>query len=436
MSPQFCVKIFAGKPYVPENTLKAAFNLFDPRQPLENGELDAFYVARPHAPLQRLKSYLLNTDEPVKVLFSGHRGSGKSTELRRLAKDVANDFCVVQVSVARDLNVPDLNYVDVVLASAIALLRQVVSHENYVPQHDELLGDILQFLENDITEDTTVAKGKSGSLTAKLGVLLVSMEAKYSRESTTRETIRKRLFPLINDLIERINKACKLIREQTGKLPLIIVEDIDKTDLAHARELFFNHAFTLNSLDCHIIYTFPLPLCYSNEFTERIGEYSTHFLLPNVSLYTRDGQPEPAGHDTLREVVTRRVDASLFEGDALEQVIASSAGLMRNIVRLVKDSALIALTEKAQTIQPHMAREVAAEMANDFRRVLLPAHYIALKEAHRTKNIVADEIYRQVLENLSLLEYQNTDNWCDVQPVVQKLLPSDDPPSDPAATTS
>jgi hypothetical protein len=59
----------------------------------------------------------------VKVLFSGHRGSGKSTELMRLAEDLQNEFFVVPFS-ARSLNLADLSYVDIMLACAAALFRE------------------------------------------------------------------------------------------------------------------------------------------------------------------------------------------------------------------------------------------------------------------------------------------------------------------------
>ena len=107
-------------------SLEDALNLFDPGQPLENGQLDTYYVKRPHAPLEPLKAYLRYSRQPVKVLFSGHRGSGKSTELRRLARDLAARFFVVNTS-ARALNPADLKYVDVIFACAAALLREATT---------------------------------------------------------------------------------------------------------------------------------------------------------------------------------------------------------------------------------------------------------------------------------------------------------------------
>jgi len=91
-------------------------------------------------------------------------------------------------------------------------------------------------------------------------------------------------------------------------------------------------------------------------------------------------------------------------------------------VRFVSDAALIGLTESAPRITRSMVEQVAAEVGNDYRRLLLPDHYPALVEAHKSKQITQTETVRQLLENLSLLEYRNGEAWCDVHPVVQRLL--------------
>lgn len=43
---------------MPQADLEKVLNLFDPRRPLQMDELDAYYVARPHAPLEPMKTYL------------------------------------------------------------------------------------------------------------------------------------------------------------------------------------------------------------------------------------------------------------------------------------------------------------------------------------------------------------------------------------------
>lgn len=45
-----------------------------------------------------------------------------------------------------------------------------------------------------------------------------------------------------------------------------------------------------------------------------------------------------------------------------------------------------------------------------------------LREIHRTKEIDNREEYRQLLHNLSVLEYSNGDIWYDVHPLVRELI--------------
>jgi hypothetical protein len=61
-------------------------------------------------------------------------------------------------------------------------------------------------------------------------------------------------------------------------------------------------------------------------------------------------------------------------------------------------------------------------MANEYRRVLTPEHYLMLHELHGTRRIVSSPEVQKLLENLSLLEYHNDDDWCDAHPAVLPLL--------------
>jgi hypothetical protein len=328
----------------------------------------------------------------------------------------------VEVSAAQSLNVADLNYVDVAMACAAALFREVTDQARGIKIPTALWKDVLNLLTNEITVETTIRVPKSGSMGAKVNALVVSIEGKYGKETETRQTLRKRLFPYLNDLLQQANGVCQEIEQVTGRPPLIIFEDLDKPDLADAHDLFFEHATTLNSMACRIVYTFPISLSYSSDFAGYIGDYSWHFLLPNVSLYQRDNTPDAEGHATLKAVVTRRVSESLFGDGALDEIIELSGGLMRDLIRLGRGAALMSLTAGASAITPAILQQVAAEIANAYRRSLLPAHYDALRKAQETREIIPDDTVRQLLQNLSLLEYRNTEAWCNVHPIVRPLL--------------
>ena len=50
------------------------------------------------------------------------------------------------------------------------------------------------------------------------------------------------------------------------------------------------------------------------------------------------------------------------------------------------------------------------------------SQYTALRQARETKEITPNATVRELLANLSLLEYRNTTAWGDVNPVVFSLL--------------
>lgn len=62
--------------------------------------------------ISKLKTRLelgLETGEPIKVLFTGHRGSGKSTALNRLVSHLNDKFFVVNYNVLDLLDLNDIN---------------------------------------------------------------------------------------------------------------------------------------------------------------------------------------------------------------------------------------------------------------------------------------------------------------------------------------
>jgi len=404
-------------------SLVQVLNIFDPKRPLSTPEeLESYFVERPRGALNEMKTYLEGVERPVKILFTGHRGSGKTTQLSKLTSLLEEKFFIVKFSITECLNLFDLNYVDVILATALRLFQRAA--EERVGIKKELLQDVYDWLYNELTKEKVIEIPKGGSISANINLLALKVEGKFGAETSTRISMRERIERRIADLIERINLTSSEIKRVMGKELLIIIEDIDKTDLDRARHLFFEHGMSLLGIECRIIYTFPIALRYSNDFQQIARTFDTHFVLPNVKIFDKQGNLDETGSLILKDVCSRRMEEELIEPEALKEVIESSGGLMLDLIRLIQGAANYALSGDKERIDLESVERMANEIRNDYRALLQPKHYRVLQQTQKDKEkrIVNEEVVQELLHNLSLLEYRNDETWGDVHPIVKPLL--------------
>jgi thymidylate kinase len=411
--------------------LGQVLNVFNPQQPLEGAALEQYYVTRPNSELEPMRIYLERQREPVKVLFTGHRGSGKSTELNKLATLLRNSFFVVHFSITRALNLSDLTYTDLLLAIAMRLFSQATTGEAIGRRKRKVIGDVLlddvyRWFTQEIVIEKTFEPKADASLVANVNLLLLKLEGKVSAEAVTRRQVRERVEHRLSDLLDKMNQVIAEITKNTGRRVLIIVEDIDKLDLARARDLFLNTAYALTAPKAHIIYSFPVALRYDNDFSQIRTSFAHRFILPNVRVYHRDGTPDAVGQAMLQQVVLSRMDAALIEPPALDLAVTMSGGLLVTLVQLVQNAALRALSAGQATIDLVHIQGAVTEIRHDYQALLEPRHYITLRDYHQRKWLENEDAVREVLHNLSLLEYANDERWCDVHPIVLPLLASEE----------
>ena len=408
-------------------TLKEALNLFDPRVPLSGRALAAYYVERPDVPTQELKAYLEAMDEPVKVLFSGHRGSGKSTELNRLTGLLKGRFFIVHFSVLEILNLTDLTYVDLILAIALRLLQQATDERILKGRKRSLVGvgmleDLYRWLTHEIVEEEMVSPSRETSAEAALNLLALKLEGRVKTESSTRRMVRERAELRLFELVSRTNRLIEEIRSNARRPVLVIVEDLDKLSFERALGLFLNHAALLAELRAHILFTFPIALRYAREFLQIRSHFSERFIVPNVMVYDRQGQLRPEGYRVMREMVERRVEPYLMDPEAIDLAVRMSGGIPLTLIQLIQSAILHGLAAGQDRIGLPEMRSAVVQLQNDYRGTLRPEDYGELLRYHRTRAFINNERTREFLANLSLLEYSDGEPWCDVHPILLPLL--------------
>lgn len=407
-------------------SLEEALNTFHPAPLRSEKELNLYYVERPLSPLDRM-AIQLRSRQRLKVLFTGHRIAGKTTELNRLTANLVDSHFVVHFSVLDTLNAYDVHYADLMLALATRLFQRATD-ERLFPRgvgalvQEKLLEDVLLWLEKRIEGLQFIPSPTEMSLSGRVNFLAVQMEAKLSTEAVTRQALRERVSMHLSELVEKTNYVVGEVERKARRQVLFIVEDIDKLDLANARDLFLEHARSLTAVRASIIYTFPVALRYSPDFPHVAANFDRHFILPNVRLVDRKGNPDAQGRQTLEQVFYRRIDRNLVEPEALRRLIEASGGLVGTLVRLGGLAAEHALVDGKQTIDSESAEHAIAEIRGDLRALLRKEDYEVLRRRLAGEELFNEEIVRELLYTGCLLEYHNDEPWTGVHPILQPLL--------------
>jgi hypothetical protein len=149
----------------------------------------------------------------AKVAFTGHRGSGKSTELLRLEHELAGRFFPLHLYVDEKL-LRDLDYTDLLLWLVDSLTREFANAD--MPLDRGLVDDVAEWFAEVAEEDvTTLKSGLTAEAeiegSAKLGLFAASLKiiarlkSMVSGSLERRETIRRKLQHYGSDLIARVN---------------------------------------------------------------------------------------------------------------------------------------------------------------------------------------------------------------------------------------
>jgi len=405
--------------FIVAEDLDLAWSNFDPVYPLPAG--CPFYVEPVGKPLNGLINALLHTHrQPPKYFFSGHRGCGKSTELNRLAAndDIKRKFFVVKYSVRDVCDVNNLNYVDVLFSIGAQLFLQ------YADAGRELRPALMKDLEEWRTSIEWVREKESSFETSVGGGIqgfFVSVMAKIRAEATTRNIIRQTIEPRLSELIEKINLIVADIEGREGKSILVIIDDLDKPNLEQATEIFYNNQTAITQPVCHIVYTVPISMFFAQEF---IAIRDRKFSLPNIKLHAKNDRTsryEP-GYGMLKTFIFKRMKEDLIEPDAVDLVIKMGAGVFRESARIMQIAADSAIERSRDCIIKEDVERAEREIRSDFKRILQTEDYDILEEVYKNNEIRGIEKIGHLLHNLSVLEYENGENWCDIHPTLENVL--------------
>lgn len=428
--------------------LQEAYRICELR-PLGGEDIEEYYVDL--SPVRKTKAIalvktILNFKKPEEfttILFTGHRGCGKSTELKRIEKDLQQDYLVIYLEADKEIDIKDARYTDLYLV----IIKQVEYELRKIDiKFDQ---ELLKNFENwfkEITEESEETVEKSVSMTGTLEVssspfpvpfiakLLVKVLAQIKGSDKSKKIIRETLEQDISRLQSDLNLLLRDgLKKLRAKFPnykgfLIIFDNLDRVLPTVGNHLFFDYATQLQELDCNIIYTVPISVLYSEKRLSNF--FDSPNIVPMINIYNLDRKRKDdldynqEGLKAMASLIEKRVKIDdIFEANQdLQELAKASGGHVRQMIQMMRTACLLASSNSRNKIKKEDVIDAIKQEQFDFERVIPLEHYPILAQVYLTKDIGKNEIGQLMLFNTSVLEYNRNARWTYVNPVVRQIV--------------
>lgn len=377
-------------------------------------------------------------------LFSGMRGSGKTTELLRMQYELeeAGEFFVLYTDARDHFNlVSRLEIGDFLLTLCAAVAETVAAHpalgkdfaargvwERFV---DTLFSD-LELKEFGAEASWSMAGGPGAKISGKAALrhnpLLKEKVQKHLRLRSESLAVQAEIF---------FKEITKYIKDVSGRSRVLLIVD----SLEHLRgttraesldvyeslaTLFTRHTTELQPRDLSIVYSIPPYLAAISQGFAAFYGGGRVFPLAMVHVVDRgDGRvPHADGLILMREVVARRFPrcGEFFDEAGMNRLALAAGGDLRDYFRLLRSC----LTSSQQQAYPYPAVALAyaeATLREDFRFLsnedvawlakVAASNRIELPSLKDLPQLAA------LLDGKAMLNYRNGDDWYDVHPLLR-----------------
>jgi AAA ATPase domain len=409
---------------------------------VENAEDRKYYIdfssVRGGRIIEELKENItfFSPDEPTCELFTGHIGCGKSTELLRLKAELEQaGFHVVYFESSQDLEMSDVDIGDILLAIARRVSESLDSLEKQlkIPEPKglrKLLEGAAKLIQVEL----------EWSAEFNVGIGKITAKAKNSPE--LRSKLREYLAPRTKGILDVINEelleaSAKKLKQNGKKGLVVIVDNLDRLETAlkpwgrpQPEYLFVDRAEQLRQLKCHVVYTIPLSLRFSNDIERLTQRFMVDpKVLPMVPVLQRDGSVCEEGMYLLKQMVLarafpdvapkQRLDLILEifdQPETFERLCLISGGHVRELLRFLYDWIK---KQRRLPLEREILENIVKYRYNQMILAISDDEWKLLRRVAKNKQVNGDEGYRSLVHSRFVYEYCDRDGfWFDLNPIL------------------
>ena len=402
---------------------------------LQPDQLAKFWVEYGSASLEELVQLVEdNASRDAKIIFSGHRGCGKSTLLAEFGRNLSDRYFVTFFSISETIEMSDVNHINILFAIAVNLMlraeQEKITISNAVKKAFYKWFAKRTQIEVEIPESATLSVGFD---------LFNIITGKLKTEASIRNELKREFERNISELVAKLNEIAAIIQGASKKEVLVIIDDLDKLDLAVVRSIFQEHIKALFLPGFSIIYTIPisslrdisLSATLRTESDDQIVVMPVSKLLAKGERRKNDPTYQDDTIEVLCEALHKRIPKEILQTDMAKQIVLYSGGVLRELMRISNRCCRICLREirraTEQTdlqISSIVLDEAIKDLRLDFETSLGKKDYTILRETYERflPEDPKEKAFLDLLHGLDVLEYRNDEVWYDVHPIVTDLL--------------
>ncbi|MFT5660696.1 MAG: hypothetical protein ACI9TV_001338 [Sulfurimonas sp.] len=343
-----------------------------------------------------------------RVFLSGHRGTGKTTELLKLRNEINETKCFLTVFCDvgnEELDINNIDFVDIVIFMLEQLVKKLNDSDIKINQNDieSFYSWYSQRIEKiNVKTDASASieiEAEAGISIPSLFKLITKTKNKLSASQDTKDTIRRVFTNKFSDFSLKFNEFILKIKETIKKENvaqdlLFIIDGFEKIGtLEDRKKILIDNSNKFVEIQSNMIIALPIEL-FSQIAT--LSNFATPISFPLITL-------DDKGMVKFKEFIDKRINVKLFDSETtIQQIIKYGAGSPRETLKIIREAYMAA---EGEVIDSQSVIDAKDKISNEVVNFLNAQELEVLKEIDIKENIPYSDTVASLYVKKVLLEY-------------------------------